>query len=100
MRVVIADPPAYTPPYDYALAAALVRNGVDVRLLTSPFRFGAVPDAEGFTVDDSMYRVSSGLSSSRVRLAVKALEHPLVLARLALADSDLLHLQWVAAPEA
>ena len=100
MRVVIADPPAYTPPYDYALAAALVRNGVDVRLLTSPFRFGAVPDAEGFTVDDSMYRVSSGMSSSRVRLAVKALEHPLVLARLALADSDLLHLQWVAAPEA
>ena len=43
MRVVIADPPAYTPPYDYALAAALARQGVDVRLLTSRFRFGAVP---------------------------------------------------------
>ena len=27
MRVVIADPPAYTPPYDHALAAALVRDG-------------------------------------------------------------------------
>ena len=26
MRVVIADPPAYTPPYDYALAAALARQ--------------------------------------------------------------------------
>ena len=56
MRVVIADPPAYTPPYDYALAAALVRSGVNVRLLTSRFRFGAVPEAEGFTVDDSLYR--------------------------------------------
>ena len=100
MRVVIADPPAYTPPYDYALAAALVRNGVDVRLLTSRFRFGAVPRADGFTVDDSLYRVSSGVSSSRARLAVKALEHPLALARLGLADCDLLHLQWVAAPEA
>ena len=47
MRVVIADPPAYTPPYDYALAGALARLGVDVRLLTSPFRYGAVPEAAG-----------------------------------------------------
>src|SRR3954452_23741993 len=100
MRVVIADPPAYTPPYDYALAASLVRNGVNVRLLTSPFRFGAVPEAEASTVDDSLYRVSSGVSSSRLRLAVKALEHPLALARLGLSDCDMLHLQWVAAPEA
>jgi glycosyltransferase involved in cell wall biosynthesis len=100
MRVVIADPPAYTPPYDYALAGALARKGVDVRLLTSRFRFGAVPEADGFTVDDSLYRVSTGVSSSRARLAVKALEHPLALARLGLSDCDLLHLQWVAAPEA
>ena len=34
-------------------------TGVDVRLLTSRFRFGAVPEAEGFTVDDSLYRVST-----------------------------------------
>ena len=100
MRIVIADPPAYTPPYDYALAGALARQGVDVRLLTSRFRFGAVPEADGFTVDDSLYRVSTALSSSRARLAVKALEHPLALARLRHVDCDLLHLQWVAAPEA
>jgi len=99
MRVVIADPPAYTPPYDYALAAALARQGVDVRLLTSKFRFGAVPEPDGFTVDEGLYPVSSGLSSSRGRLTVKALEHPLALARLGLSDCDLLHLQWVAAPE-
>ena len=55
------------------LAAALVRNGVNVRLLTSPFRFGEVPQADGFTVDDSLYRVSAGLSSGRARLVVKAL---------------------------
>ena len=100
MRVVIADPPAYTPPYDYALAGSLTRLGVDVRLLTSRFRFGAAPEADGFTVDDSLYRVSTGVSSSRARLAVKALEHPLALARLGLCECDLLHLQWVAAPEA
>ena len=45
---------------DYALAGALARHGVDVRLLTSRFRFGAVPEADGFTVDDSLYRVSTG----------------------------------------
>ncbi len=100
MRVVIADPPAYTPPYDHALAAALARQGADVRLLTSRFRYGAVPPAEGYTLDDSLYRLSTGIGSRSARLALKAVEHPLALARLALAQCDLVHLQWVTAPEA
>jgi len=98
MRVVLADPPAYTPPYDHALAGALARRGADVRLLTSRFRFGAVPAADGYTVDDSLYRLSSGIGSTRARLAVKALEHPIALARLGLAPCDVAHLQWVGAP--
>src|SRR3954447_4419569 len=100
MRVVIADPPAYTPPYDYALACGLARLGVDVRLITSPFRYGAVPEPQGIAVDESLYRLSSRVGSRYGRLAVKALEHPIALARLGLADCDVLHLQWVAAPEA
>jgi glycosyltransferase involved in cell wall biosynthesis len=100
MRVVIADPPAYTPPYDYALAGGLARLGVDVRLVTSPFRYGAVPEPHGFAVDESLYRLSSRVGPRYSRLAVKALEHPIALARLGLADCDVLHLQWVAAPEA
>jgi glycosyltransferase involved in cell wall biosynthesis len=100
MRVVLADPPAYTPPYDHALAAALARAGVDVRLLTSRFRYGEVPAADGYEVDESLYALSARLGGRRVRLAVKALEHPLVLARLALARPDVLHLQWLAMPEA
>jgi glycosyltransferase involved in cell wall biosynthesis len=100
MRVVLADPPAYTPPYDYALAGALARLGADVRLLTSPFRFGATPQAVGFEVDERLYGISARIGSRYGRLAVKALEHPVALARLGLADCDVLHLQWVAAPEA
>jgi len=100
MRILLADPPAYTPPYDAALAAALARQGVDVRLLTSRFRYGSVPAANGYVLDDTLYRLSRSLGSSRVRLAAKAIEHPLALARLALAHCDLVHLQWVAAPEA
>jgi glycosyltransferase involved in cell wall biosynthesis len=97
--VVLADPPAYTPPYDHALAAALARAGADVRLLTSPFRFGEPPAADGYALDESLYRRSARLHGSRLRLPVKALEHPFALARLARARGDVLHVQWLAAPE-
>ena len=48
MRVDLLDPPAYSPPYDAALAAALARAGAQVRLLTSPFAYGDVPVPEGY----------------------------------------------------
>ena len=47
MRVVVADPPAFTPPYDHELAAALARAGAEVELVTSRFRFGEVAAAGG-----------------------------------------------------
>ncbi|HXG76074.1 MAG TPA: glycosyltransferase family 4 protein [Gaiellaceae bacterium] len=100
MRVVLADPPAYTPPYDRSLAAALARAGVDVELVTSRFRFGPVPPPEGYVAREWFYPLSSRLGSSRVRLAVKALEHPLGMARLATLRPDVLHVQWLGAPEA
>ncbi|MEO5633230.1 glycosyltransferase family 4 protein [Gaiella sp.] len=99
MRVVLADPPAYTPPYDHALAGALARRGADVRLLTSRFRYGAVPQPAGYTIDDSLYRVSAGIGTERARLAVKALEHPFALARIGLAACDVAHLQWLGSPD-
>jgi glycosyltransferase involved in cell wall biosynthesis len=100
MRVVIADPPAYTPPYDHALAAALVRQGLDVSLLTSRFRFGDVPATAGYDLDDTLYGLASRIMRRRVRIAARALGHPRALAKLATAACDVLHLQWVAAPEA
>jgi glycosyltransferase involved in cell wall biosynthesis len=99
MRVVLADPPAYTPPYDHALAAALARAGVSVELMTSRFRYGETPSADGYRLTESLYAVSARMGGSRARLIVKGLEHPLTLARLAAARADILHLQWVAAPE-
>jgi glycosyltransferase involved in cell wall biosynthesis len=98
VHVVLADPPAYTPPYDHALATALTGRGVDVTLLTSPFRFGERPAAEGYRLDESLYRRSNRMHRSRLRLAVKALEHPAALRRLRQARADVLHLQWLAAP--
>lgn len=99
MRIVLADPPAYTPAYDHALAAALARAGVDVRLLTSRFRYGSTPATSGYTIDESLYRFSTRVGHAHARLAVKAVEHPFALARLGLASCDVLHVQWVASPD-
>ena len=100
MRIVVADPPAFTPPYDHALAAALARTGADVELVTSRFRFGDVPQPEGYRRRELFYPLSSRLfRRSRFRLPLKVLEHPLGLARLARVPADVVHLQWVAAPE-
>jgi len=100
MRIVVADPPAFTPPYDHALAAALARAGAEVELVTSRFRFGEVPEPDGYRRRELFYPLSSRLfRRSRLRLPLKVLEHPLGLARLARVPADVLHLQWIAAPE-
>jgi glycosyltransferase involved in cell wall biosynthesis len=99
MRVVIADPPAYTPPYDRSLAAALARAGADVELVTSYFRFGAVAAPEGYVAREWFYPLSSRMRTSRARLVVKALEHPLCMARFVTLEPDILHMQWIGAPE-
>jgi glycosyltransferase involved in cell wall biosynthesis len=100
VRVVLADPPAFTPPYDHELAAALARAGADVELATSRFRFGPVPAPEGYERRDLFYPLSSRLfRRSRLRLPLKAFEHPFALAALAALRPDVLHLQWLAWPQ-
>src|SRR3954454_14493974 len=83
MRVVLADPPAFTPPYDHELAAALARAGADVQLVTSRFRFGETPAPDGYERRELFYPLSARLfRRSRLRLPLKVAEHPLRLARL------------------
>jgi glycosyltransferase involved in cell wall biosynthesis len=100
MRVVIADPPAYTPPYDRSLAAALARAGADVELVTSRFRFGAVAAPKGYRAAEWFYPLSSRLGGNRARIAMKAVEHPLGMARFATLKPDVTHVQWLGIPEA
>jgi glycosyltransferase involved in cell wall biosynthesis len=99
MHVVLADPPAFTPPYDHELAAALARAGARVELVTAPFRFGGRPEADGYVLHESFYPRSSRIGRNGPRLVVKALEHPLATRRLLRMQADVLHLQWLAAPE-
>jgi len=101
VRVALADPPAFTPQYDHALATALARAGADVRLLTSPFRFGEAPAPDGYAREESFYPLSSRLfRRSRLRLPLRALEHLAVLRRMRRVAADVVHLQWLAWPSA
>lgn len=99
MHVVLADPPAFTPPYDHELAAALARAGADVELVTSPFRFGGRPAPEGYTLVESFYPRSSRIGRDGLRRAARALEHPFGMRRLLGRTGDVVHLQWLSAPE-
>ncbi len=96
MRVVLADPPAFTPAYDHELAAALARAGADVELVTSRFRFGEAPAADGYVRRELFYPLSSRLfRRSRLRLPLKVAEHPFGLVALRARRADVLHVQWL-----
>jgi glycosyltransferase involved in cell wall biosynthesis len=100
VRVLLVDPSAFTPAYDHELAAGLARAGADVELVTSRFRFGETPEPAGYARSELFYPLSSRLfRRSRLRLPLKAAEHPLGLAALRRRPGDVVHLQWLAAPE-
>ena len=100
MRVLLADPPAFTPSYDHELASALASAGAEVELVTSRFRFGETPAPDGYVRSELFYPVSARLfRRSPLRLPLKAAEHPFGLAALRRRPADVLHVQWLAAPE-
>ena len=96
MRVHIVDPPAYTPPYDRALCAALARAGADVELVTSPFGYGDVPPVEGYQVRELFY--GHGPRRPRARRMLRRARHvPDMLRYLSAARAaDVVHFQWLA----
>ncbi len=67
--------------------------------MTSRFRFGTVAPPDGYEAREWFYPLSSRLGGKRLRLALKAVEHPLGMARFATLKPDVLHVQWLAAPE-
>src|SRR5262245_66018719 len=68
VRVLIADPPAYTPWYDHELASALARAGALVEVATSRFRFAELPPPLGYRRIERFYPFSSRLfQRSRAR---------------------------------
>ena len=100
MRVLLADPPAFTPQYDHELASALARAGADVELITSRFDHGPRPPADGFAVRETFYRHAPGTTGSAARRVAKLAEHgpDLLRYRAAGRAADVVHVQWLAVP--
>jgi len=102
MRVQIVDPPAFTPPYDRALCAALARAGAGVELVTSRFEYGPVPVADGYRVTELFYRRTTARGvESPARRGLRLAEHVPGMRRLRThaGDADVVHLQWLSVPE-
>lgn len=98
MRVDVVDPSAYTPPYDHALCTALGLEGAEVRLITSDFAYGELPDPQHYVRQERFYRLAVGRPGSRLRLLTKLLEHGPDMARYRrLARwAEVVHFQWFA----
>lgn len=100
MRVALLDPAAFTTPYDHHLAGALAELDLDVELVTSRFRFGEGYEPDGYQRTELFYPLSTRVfGRSVLRLPVRAIEHPIGLARLRRLDWDVLHVQWAPLPQ-
>src|SRR3954463_5576017 len=101
MRVIIANPPGFGgPDYDHHLCSALAAEGEDVELVTTRFRFGAMPEPDGYRRSLLFYPLSARLfGRSRLRVPVKVAEHPFGMLQLAARRADVVHVQWLSIPE-
>ena len=99
MRVRLVDPPAYTPPYDQALAAALARAGARVAVSTSRPTYDAPPPGDGVVVREDFYRWAMARDrSTNARRALRLAEHLPDMLRHRRAGGrgvDVVHYQWL-----
>lgn len=97
MRVQVVDPSAFTPPYDHALCAALVRAGADVELITSRFAYGSVAAPDGYALREHFYRHAHGAAGGRLRSLTKLAEHvpDMLRYRRVSRGADVVHFQWL-----
>jgi len=98
MRVDLVDPPAFSPPYDHALASALAALGTDVRLVTSEFSHGSVPEPVGYERELFFYRRARGPAGSKARLFSKLASHGADMRRYRREARDIVHFQWLTIP--
>jgi glycosyltransferase involved in cell wall biosynthesis len=101
MRVDLVDPPAYSLPYDDALASGLAARGAAVRLVTSAFAYAPPPPAHGYVRDEFFYTHAFGAPGSRLRGLSKRAEHPIDMLRYRAAArraADVVHFQWLTVP--
>jgi len=96
VRVHLVDPPAYTPPYDHALCAALARAGAQVELVTARFPYGEAPAPAGYRRTEVFY--SWAPRDPRARRLARLAQHVPDMLRYArrAREADVVHFQWLA----
>ena len=94
MKVHVVDPPAYTPPYDHALVAALAACGVQAQLLTGPFRHGEAPAPVGYERREVFYRRGGSRAARLAQHVPDMLRY-----RATAQQADVIHFQWLTVPE-
>jgi glycosyltransferase involved in cell wall biosynthesis len=107
VRVLVVDPPAFTPPYDHALCQALAARGHDVELVTAAFTHGTAPTPDGYRRSEPFSPPLAGLIArspgSPLRVPLKLAGHGAGLTRLALRSRrqrpDVVHWQWAPLPQ-
>lgn len=98
MRVRLVDPPAYTPPYDHALAGALALAGARVELVTSRPTYEPLTAPPGVALREDFYRRAMARPrSTGARRALRLAEHvpDMVRHRDEGRDADVVHYQWL-----
>ena len=100
VRVDVLDLPAFTPPYDHALCDALGRRGLDVELVTSPFRHGSPPTPTTYRRHLGFHRLARGAPGSPAARATRlaGLPFELLAYRLRAREADVTHVQWLTVP--
>jgi len=98
MRIDLVDPPAFSPPYDNALASALAALGADVRLVTSEFIHGPVPEPVGYERELFFYRGARGPAGSKARAFSKLASHGADMRRYRRVARDVVHFEWLTVP--
>lgn len=110
MRVLIIDPSAFTPYYDFSLAKALACAGCQVELATTRFPYDTLPAPNNFRLTDPFYGLYSALSARLARAGpgwlrrgLRAAEYPIdwlrLLARIQAEPPHIVHVQWAVMPE-
>jgi glycosyltransferase involved in cell wall biosynthesis len=104
MKVLLVDPSLYTDPYDAALTAGLVANGVTAHWAIRGLRPGEEAELPEAAVVQRFYPLTDGRRrrSGKAWKLVKGVEHALGLRRmerLVARDAyDVVHYQWAALP--
>ena len=109
-RVLMVDPGNYTPYYDVNLCDALIEQGWNVELLTSPYMFESIEPPSRVPVRNLFLRGATALirrwrwisGIPKMRSGIKAISYPFDLMRLdrelASRSPAVLHVQWALLP--